>query len=88
MEVVQRLTTPAECLLGLSAFRQCDGIIGLSGQCLAEIVDRFLVVAQGEVQVPAIAAVSAWARLEPRHAKMPSVAGTKTERILPLLGKA
>ena len=55
-EIIQSLTCLAEQLIGLSALRERDGILGLGSQCFAKIIDRLLIVAQRQVKVAAIEA--------------------------------
>jgi hypothetical protein len=53
-EIVQSQICLAEQLIRLSAFRKRNGILRLGSQCFAKIIDRLLVVAQGEVKATAI----------------------------------
>src|SRR4029078_8161452 len=53
-EIVQSQICLAEQYIRLPALRKRNGVLRLGSQCFAKIIDRLLVVAQGEVQTAAI----------------------------------
>ena len=53
-EIIQSQIRLTEQFIRLSALRKRNGVLRLGSQCFAKIIDRLLVVAQGEVQTGAI----------------------------------
>ena len=53
-EIIQRQIRLTEQFIRLSALRKRNGVLRLGSQCFAKIIDRLLVVAQGEVKAAAI----------------------------------
>ena len=53
-EIVQSQIRLTEQFIRLSALRKRNGVLRLGSQCFAKIIDRLLVVAQGEVKATAI----------------------------------